>query len=108
MSPSRLMTGARPTGGLHIGQYFAAFRPFVESELKHDPFFIVSDLHMLTTKFTVDSTKGLRDAVIGLVAEAIAFGASGYLVKADTNLDILVSKVKEAISAQAIGTGIKG
>src|SRR3990167_3256122 len=74
MSPSRLMTGARPTGGLHIGQYFAAFRPFVESELKHDPFFIVSDLHMLTTKFTVDSTKGLRDAVIGLVAEAIAFG----------------------------------
>ena len=41
------------------------------------------------------------------LSEAIAFGASGYLVKADTNLDILVSKVKEAISAQAIGTGIK-
>jgi len=29
---TRLMTGARPTGGLHVGQYFAAFRPFVESE----------------------------------------------------------------------------
>jgi len=42
------------------------------------------------------------------LSEAIAFGASGYLVKADTNLDILVSKVKEAIGSQAIGTGIKG
>ena len=41
------------------------------------------------------------------LSEAIAFGASGYLVKADTNLDILVSKVKEAIGSQAIGTGIK-
>lgn len=41
------------------------------------------------------------------LSEAIAFGASGYLVKADTNLDILVSKVKEAINSQAIGTGIK-
>lgn len=41
------------------------------------------------------------------LSEAIAFGASGYLVKADTNLDILVSKVKEVISSQAIGTGIK-
>ena len=41
------------------------------------------------------------------LSEAIAFGASGYLVKADTNLDILVAKVKEVISSQAIGTGIK-
>ncbi|HLA03985.1 MAG TPA: response regulator [Patescibacteria group bacterium] len=41
------------------------------------------------------------------LSEAIAFGASGYLVKADTNLNILVSKVKEAINSQAIGTGIK-
>ncbi len=74
---TRLMTGARPTGGLHIGQYFAAFRPFVDSELpKEESVFIVSDLHMLTTKFTKESTRGLRDAVLGLVAEAIAFGVN--------------------------------
>ncbi len=29
----RLMTGARPIGGLHIGQYFAACKPFVEIDL---------------------------------------------------------------------------
>jgi tryptophanyl-tRNA synthetase len=82
------MTGARPTGRLHIGQYFAAFRPFVKSELKDESFFIVSDLHMLTTKFTVDSTRGLRDAVIGLVAEAIGFG-----VEPETTIFYLQSQV---------------
>src|SRR4030065_2760720 len=38
------------------------------------------------------------------LSESIAFGTSGYLWEADTNLDTLVSKVKEARSAQAIGT----
>ena len=42
------------------------------------------------------------------LSEAIAFGASGYLVKADTNLDMLVAKVKEVIASEAIGTGVKG
>src|SRR4030042_5197532 len=42
------------------------------------------------------------------LSEAIAFGASGYLVKADTNLDMLVTKVKEVIASEAIGTGVKG
>ncbi len=68
------MTGARPTGGLHIGHYFAAFEPFVNSGELDDSFFIVSDLHMLTTKFTPDSTKGMRRAIHRLVAEAIGFG----------------------------------
>jgi tryptophanyl-tRNA synthetase len=68
------MTGARPTGGLHIGHYFAAFEPFVHSDDLDDSFFIVSDLHMLTTKFTRDSTRGMRRAIHRLVAEAIGFG----------------------------------
>ena len=71
---NRLMTGARPTGGLHLGQYYAAFKPFAESPLTDASYFIVSDLHMLTTKFTPDSTKGLPVAVRRLVAEAIGFG----------------------------------
>jgi tryptophanyl-tRNA synthetase len=72
---SRLMTGARPTGGLHVGQYFAAFKPFVERRQEFDEaFFVVSDLHMLTTKFTPASTAGLRSAARRLTAEAIGFG----------------------------------
>lgn len=69
-----LMSGARPTGGLHIAQYFSAYKPFVESPMRKGSFFIVSDLHMLTTKFTRQSTDDLKSAVLNLVAEAIGFG----------------------------------
>jgi tryptophanyl-tRNA synthetase len=74
MNMPRLMSGARPTGGLHIAQYFSAYKPFVESEIREGSFFIVSDLHMLTTKFTRSSTEHLKAAVRNLVAEAIGFG----------------------------------
>ncbi len=70
----RLMTGARPTGGLHVGQYLAAFEPFVRSALRKGSFFIVSDLHMMTTKCTPEATRSLPAAIRRLVSEAIAFG----------------------------------
>jgi len=41
------------------------------------------------------------------VQQAIELGASGYLVKADTSLDLLVQKVSDIISSGAIGTGVK-
>lgn len=41
------------------------------------------------------------------VQQAIELGASGYLVKADTSLDLLVQKVNDILSAGAIGTGVK-
>ena len=41
------------------------------------------------------------------VQQAIELGASGYLVKADTSLDLLVQKVNDIISAGALGTGVK-
>ena len=74
MKITRLMSGARPTGGLHIAQYFSAYKPFVDSAIRKGSFFIVSDLHMLTTKFTLESTRQLSSAVLNLVAEAIGFG----------------------------------
>ncbi|GGY15969.1 hypothetical protein [Streptomyces djakartensis] len=72
---SLLMTGARPTGGLHIGQYLAAFKPFVQRQREFDQaVFIVSDLHMLTTGFSPERTKYLAAATRRLVAEAVGFG----------------------------------
>lgn len=41
------------------------------------------------------------------VQQAIELGASGYLVKADTSLDLLAQKVNEVLSAGAIATGVK-
>jgi|SRR3989344_2165655 len=41
------------------------------------------------------------------VSEAIQLGASGYLVKAETNLDTLAQKVKDVLESTSIGYGIK-
>lgn len=41
------------------------------------------------------------------VQQAIELGASGYLVKADTSLDLLSQKVNEILSSAAIGSGVK-
>lgn len=49
----------RPTGELHIGHYFGVIRPRVELQEKHRLFFMIADLHALTT--LSDSTSIERD-----------------------------------------------
>jgi len=41
------------------------------------------------------------------VQQAIELGASGYLVKADTSLDLLSQKVNEVLTSGAIASGVK-
>lgn len=41
------------------------------------------------------------------VSEAIALGASGYLVKAETDSDALSGKVKDVLESSGIGYGLK-
>lgn len=42
-------SGIRPTGNLHLGNYFGALRNFVKMQEEHDCFFFVADYHSLTT-----------------------------------------------------------
>lgn len=44
-----MVTGMRPTGELHIGHYFGVIKPRVELQKKHQLFFMIADLHALTT-----------------------------------------------------------
>jgi len=46
----RVLSGIRPTGDLHLGNYFGAIKQFVElQEGDNECFFFVADLHTLTT-----------------------------------------------------------
>lgn len=47
-------SGIRPTGNLHLGNYFGALRNFVKMQDEHDCFFFVADYHSLTTHPTPD------------------------------------------------------
>ena len=52
MEKKRLLTGDRPTGKLHLGHYVGSIANRVKLQDQYDCFFIIADLHMLTTKNT--------------------------------------------------------
>jgi tryptophanyl-tRNA synthetase len=66
-----VMSGIRPTGFLHLGNYFGAVRNYVRMQEEYECFFMVADLHSLTTH---PDTKELKANVHHVLAENIACG----------------------------------
>ncbi len=66
-----VMSGIRPTGFLHLGNYFGAIRNYVKMQEEFECYFMVADLHSLTTH---PDTKELRSNVHRVLAENIASG----------------------------------
>ncbi|MBK6937905.1 MAG: tryptophan--tRNA ligase [Chitinophagaceae bacterium] len=65
------MSGIRPTGFLHLGNYFGAVRNYVRMQEEFECYFMVADLHSLTTH---PDTKELKGNVQRVLAENIACG----------------------------------
>jgi len=65
------MSGIRSTGFLHFGNYFGAIRNYVRMQDTYSCFFMVADLHSLTTH---PDTKELKLNVNRVLAENIASG----------------------------------
>jgi len=65
------MSGIRPTGFLHLGNYFGAIRNYVKMQDEFECYFMVADLHSLTTH---PDTKTLKANVHRVLAENIASG----------------------------------
>lgn len=65
------MSGIRPTGFLHLGNYFGAVKNYVRMQGEYECFFMVADLHSLTTH---PDTKELKQNVHRVLAENIACG----------------------------------
>ena len=65
------MSGIRPTGFLHLGTYFGAIRNYVRLQDEFECYFMVADLHSLTTH---PDTKELKSNVHRVLAENIACG----------------------------------
>jgi tryptophanyl-tRNA synthetase len=71
MAKQIVVSGIRPTGFLHLGNYFGAMRNYVRMQEEYDCYFFVADWHSLTTH---PDTKELRNSVLHVVAENIAAG----------------------------------
>lgn len=65
------MSGIRPTGFLHLGNYFGAVKNYVRMQEEYECFFMVADLHSLTTH---PDTKELKENVHRVLSENIACG----------------------------------
>ncbi len=65
------MSGIRPTGFLHLGSYFGAMRNYVKMQHDYECYFMVADVHSLTTH---PDTKDLKKNVQRVLAENIACG----------------------------------
>jgi tryptophanyl-tRNA synthetase len=70
----RLLTGDRPTGKLHLGHYVGTLQNRVKLHRDYECFFIIADLHMLTTKNTRDDIQGTAENARHLVLDALASG----------------------------------
>jgi tryptophanyl-tRNA synthetase len=72
MNKKIVLSGSRPTGNIHLGNYFGALENWVRLQDEYDCNFFIADWHALTTGY--DDTVQLRENTIGLMADFLASG----------------------------------
>jgi tryptophanyl-tRNA synthetase len=70
----RLLSGVKPTGQLHIGNYFGAMRQFVKFQDEYESFVFVADYHALTTYHSQTHPEEVRQAIFDIVRGYLAIG----------------------------------
>ena len=66
-----LLSGVKPTGRPHIGNYFGAMKQFVGLQGLYRPLIFIADLHALTS---VQNKKELEENTVGVLLDYIAIG----------------------------------
>ncbi len=70
----RVLTGDRPTGKLHLGHYVGSLKNRLALQDQYECFFIIADLHTLTTKPTKAEIEQLRQNIIDVTLDYLAVG----------------------------------
>ena len=70
----RILTGDRPTGRLHLGHYVGSLKNRVALQEKYDCYFIIADLHTLTTKPQKEHIMEMRGNIREMVLDYLACG----------------------------------
>ena len=74
MERKRILTGDRPTGKLHLGHYVGSLANRVRLQDEYECFFIIADLHTLTTKPEKENIEALADNVRSAALDYLACG----------------------------------
>jgi tryptophanyl-tRNA synthetase len=86
----RILTGDRPTGQLHLGHYVGSLKNRIELQEKYECYFIIADLHTLTTKPEKGSITEIASHVQQLLMDYFAVG-----IDPDVSTVFLQSSVPE-------------
>jgi len=70
----RLLTGDRPTGALHLGHYLGSLANRVTAQEEYDCFFVIADLHTLTTRPQKSHIARLKENIRQMVLDYLAVG----------------------------------
>lgn len=67
----RLISGIKPTGKIHLGNYLGAIKNWIELQNEYDSFYFIADLHALTS---VKDKKILKEQTKDLLIDLISLG----------------------------------
>src|SRR3989344_3361001 len=71
MSKKILLSGVKPTGAPHIGNYFGAMKQFVDLQNEYESYIMIADYHALTS---VTDTALFRQDILNLAIDYLAIG----------------------------------
>ena len=72
--PTRVVSGMRPTGKLHLGHYHGVLKNWVDMQLNYECFFFIADWHALTTNYA--DTSMIAESVEDMLVDWLAAGIS--------------------------------
>ncbi|MDQ5931233.1 MAG: Tryptophan--tRNA ligase [Patescibacteria group bacterium] len=70
-SKKRLLSGVKPTGRPHIGNYFGAMKQFVDLQGEYEPFVFIADLHALNF---IQDKKEMQQLTKDLILDYLGIG----------------------------------
>ena len=82
-SGGRVLSGMRPTGRLHLGNYHGALRNWVQLQYHYECFFFIADWHMLTTGYedTARLPEFVREVLIDWLAAGLNPGVATLFIQ---------------------------
>ncbi|MGC9327412.1 MAG: tryptophan--tRNA ligase, partial [Candidatus Hinthialibacter sp.] len=99
MSKKRVFSGIRPTGEIHIGNYFGALRNWVDIQDSYDCIYGVVDYHAITTPFEAEKLPQLTfDTLAALLACGIDPQKSALMLQSDVKEHVELSWVLSCIA----------
>ena len=74
MTKKRILSGMRPTGPLHLGNFHGALANWLHMQDEHECFFFIADWHALTTDY--DATGAIHDNIRNVFLDWLSVGLS--------------------------------